>query len=58
MLLDKVLSTIHTNSALNTIERLDMTIRTYTGGYIRYENDSNYGDVYKREMLIQKLKEN
>ena len=27
----------------NTIERIDMTIRTYTGGYVRYENDGYIG---------------
>jgi len=27
----------------NTIERMDMTIRTYTGGYVRYENDGYIG---------------
>lgn len=27
----------------NTIERINMTIRTYTGGYIRYEGDSYMG---------------
>jgi len=27
----------------NTIERINMTIRTYTGGYIRYENDTYMG---------------
>ncbi len=25
---------------LNTIEKINMTLRTYTGGYIRYENDT------------------
>ncbi len=28
---------------LNTIEKINMTIRTYTGGYVRYENDSYMG---------------
>ena len=28
---------------LNTIERMNMTIRTYTGGYIRYEGDTYNG---------------
>jgi GH15 family glucan-1,4-alpha-glucosidase len=28
---------------LNTIERIDMTLRTYTGGYVRYENDGYMG---------------
>lgn len=27
----------------NTIERMDMTIRTYTGGYLRYEKDNYCG---------------
>lgn len=27
----------------NTIERINMTIRTYTGGYVRYENDCYMG---------------
>ena len=27
----------------NTIERINMTLRTYTGGYIRYENDGYIG---------------
>lgn len=27
----------------NTIERINMTLRTYTGGYIRYEDDSYMG---------------
>lgn len=27
----------------NTVERINMTIRTYTGGYIRYEGDSYMG---------------
>ena len=27
----------------NTIERINMTLRTYTGGYIRYENDTYMG---------------
>ena len=27
----------------NTIERINMTLRTYTGGYIRYENDGYMG---------------
>ena len=27
----------------NTIERINMTIRTYTGGYVRYEGDSYMG---------------
>ena len=28
---------------LNTVERLNMTIRTYTGGYQRFENDHYMG---------------
>ena len=28
---------------LTTIERMNMTLRTYTGGYIRYEDDRYYG---------------
>lgn len=28
---------------LNTIEKIDMTLRTYTGGYIRYESDTYNG---------------
>lgn len=28
---------------LNTIERMNMTLRTYTGGYIRYEGDTYNG---------------
>ncbi len=28
---------------LNTIEKIDMTLRTYTGGYIRYEGDGYIG---------------
>ena len=28
---------------LNTIERINMTLRTYTGGYLRYENDNYMG---------------
>lgn len=28
---------------LNTVERIDMTLRTYTGGYVRYENDGYIG---------------
>lgn len=28
---------------LNTIERIDMTLRTYTGGYLRYEGDTYNG---------------
>ncbi len=27
----------------NTVERINMTLRTYTGGYIRYENDTYMG---------------
>ena len=27
----------------NTIERIDLTLKTYTGGYIRFENDSYMG---------------
>lgn len=27
----------------NTIEKIDMTLRTYTGGYIRFENDTYMG---------------
>ena len=27
----------------NTVQRMDMTIRTYTGGYVRYENDGYIG---------------
>ena len=30
---------------LNTIEKMNMTLRTYTGGYVRYEND-NYMNGY------------
>ena len=28
---------------LNTVERINMTLRTYTGGYLRYENDNYMG---------------
>lgn len=28
---------------LNTIEKINMTLRTYTGGYLRYENDNYMG---------------
>ena len=28
---------------LNTMEKIDMTLRTYTGGYVRYENDTYMG---------------
>lgn len=28
---------------LNTIERIELTLRTYTGGYLRYEGDSYVG---------------
>lgn len=28
---------------LNTIEKIDMTLRTYTGGYLRYEGDTYNG---------------
>ena len=31
------------NIVKNTIERINMTIRTYTGGYIRYEDDGYMG---------------
>ena len=27
----------------NTVERINMTLRTYTGGYLRYEGDSYIG---------------
>ena len=27
----------------NTVERINMTLRTYTGGYVRYENDTYMG---------------
>lgn len=27
----------------NTVEKMEMTIRTYTGGYLRYENDTYIG---------------
>ena len=27
----------------NTIEKIDLTLRTYTGGYVRFENDSYIG---------------
>ena len=27
----------------NTVERINMTLRTYTGGYLRYENDNYMG---------------
>ena len=30
-------------NVLNTIDRIDMTLRTYTGGYIRYEGDGYMG---------------
>ena len=30
-------------NVLNTIERINMNIRTYTGGYVRYEGDSYMG---------------
>ena len=30
-------------NVLNTIERINMTIRTYTGGYVRYEGDTYMG---------------
>ncbi len=28
---------------LNTIEKMDLSIRTYTGGYLRYEGDNYVG---------------
>ncbi|MDR0978523.1 MAG: hypothetical protein LBL91_01040 [Lachnospiraceae bacterium] len=28
---------------LNTVERINLTLRTYTGGYLRYENDNYMG---------------
>ena len=28
---------------LNTVEKMEMTIRTYTGGFLRYENDTYVG---------------
>ena len=28
---------------LNTIERINLTLRTYTGGYLRYEGDNYIG---------------
>ena len=31
---------------LNTIEKIDMTLRTYTGGYIRYEGDNYVGGYH------------
>jgi len=34
---------VNEKNVLNTIEKMDMTIRTYTGGYIRYEGDSYMG---------------
>ena len=27
----------------NTVEKLDLTLRTYTGGYLRFENDNYFG---------------
>ena len=27
----------------NTVERINMTLRTYTGGYLRYEGDNYIG---------------
>ena len=31
------------NKVKNTIEKIDLTLRTYTGGYIRFENDNYLG---------------
>ena len=31
---------INSKEIQNTIERIEMTLRTYTGGYLRFENDS------------------
>ena len=31
---------------LNTIEKINMTLRTYTGGYLRFEQDSYTGGKY------------
>ena len=31
---------INSQEIKNTIEKMDMTLRTYTGGYLRFENDS------------------
>ena len=28
---------------LNTLERIELTLRTYTGGYLRYEGDNYAG---------------
>ena len=33
-------------NVLNTIARIDMTLRTYTGGYVRYENDGYIGGYH------------
>lgn len=30
-------------TVLNTVQRIDMTLRTYTGGYVRYEKDGYIG---------------
>lgn len=31
---------------LNTVEKINMTLRTYTGGYLRFEQDSYMGGKY------------
>lgn len=28
---------------INTVQKMEMTIRTYTGGFMRYENDTYVG---------------
>lgn len=50
---------------LNTIEKINMTLRTYTGGYLRYENDNYCEGKYPwtiatlwMAMYYQKAKEN
>ena len=32
--------TVNEKKVLNTIERMELTLRTYTGGYLRYEGDN------------------
>ena len=35
--------TANDKKILNTIDKIDLTLRTYTGGYLRYENDNYIG---------------
>ena len=34
---------IKEKQVINTIEKMNMTLRTYTNGYLRFENDSYMG---------------